>query len=131
MDVLDYLKFLAALVFVLALIGALAYFARRHGLGGMVAPIRARDRRLFLIESLAIDPRHRLVLVRRDTVEYVLLIGNTNMVIERISVSPDSLTENQESSASRHTGTCESPHRQSGLTRQKSSQAVRDQRSSD
>ncbi len=96
MDVLDYLKFLAALVFVLALIGALAYFARRHGWGGMVAPMRGRDRRLSLIESLPIDPRHRLILARRDNVEYVLLVGNTNLIIEQIVFPSD--TEKQDSS---------------------------------
>ena len=36
MDVLGYLKFLAALIFVLALIAGLAYGVRRYGLGGIV-----------------------------------------------------------------------------------------------
>ena len=111
MDVLDYLKFLAALVFVLALIGALAYFARRHGLGGMVAPIRSHDRRLSLIESLPIDPRHRLILARRDNVEYVLLVGNTNLVIEQIHLS--SGTERQENISAGHAGPYVSSHPQS------------------
>ena len=37
-----------------------------------------------MVETLAIDPRHRLILVRRDTVEYLLVIGNANLFLERI-----------------------------------------------
>ena len=69
-----YLRFLAALVFVLALIALLTWAAKRFGLSGIAARPRA-GRRLAVIETLPVDARHRLVLVRRDTVEHLVLIG--------------------------------------------------------
>ncbi|MBW8269830.1 flagellar biosynthetic protein FliO [Caldovatus aquaticus] len=62
---------LAALAAVLALIALLAWAARRSGLG---AGARA-GRRLVLVEVLALDPRRRLLLVRCDGREALLLTG--------------------------------------------------------
>jgi flagellar protein FliO/FliZ len=63
---------LAALVGVLALIALLAWGARRLGLG---AAGPRPGRRLALVEILALDPRRRLVLVRCDGREALLLTG--------------------------------------------------------
>lgn len=72
MDTIDYLRFLAALAFVLGLIGLLVWLARRYRLGGTPA---GAARRLRLIEALPIDPRRKLVLVRLDDREFLLLLG--------------------------------------------------------
>ncbi len=72
MDTIDYLRFLAALAFVLGLIALLAWLARRYRLGG--APAHAA-RRLEVVEVLPIDPRRKLVLVRCDDRECLLLLG--------------------------------------------------------
>jgi len=69
---IDYLRFLAALGFVLGLIGLLAWLAARYRLGSV--PARAA-RRLAVVEALPIDPRRRLVLIRCDDREYLLLLG--------------------------------------------------------
>ena len=73
-----------ALVFVLGLIGLLALLARRLGLG---FPIRAtqlgRDRRLDIVEVSPLDGKRRLVLIRRDHIEHLILISpNSELVIE-------------------------------------------------
>ena len=69
-----YLRFFFALVFVLALIGLLAWLAKRFGFAGAFArPNPAR--RLSVVESLSLDARHRLVLVRRDATEHLVLLG--------------------------------------------------------
>ncbi len=82
-----YLRGLIALVVVLALITGAAWVARRMGLAGH-ARVTRRDRRLAVAEVLAIDNRRRLVLVKRDAVEHLLLIGGTtDMVVER-SIHP-------------------------------------------
>ena len=85
MEALDYFRFLLALVFVLGLIGVLATFARRTGLGFPATAIKpAGRRRLSVVEVTAVDGRRRMVLVRRDDVEHLLLISPTSeMVIER------------------------------------------------
>jgi flagellar protein FliO/FliZ len=78
-----YLQFLLALVVVLALIVALAWVARRfHLIGaGFVGP--AGKRRLSIVEAAALDAKRRLVLVRRDQVEHLLLLGhNSETVVE-------------------------------------------------
>ena len=73
MSLATYLQFALALIFVVALIGGLAVVARRVGLGGL-APAGKR-RRLAVVEVLALDNRRRLVLVRRDGAEHLLLLG--------------------------------------------------------
>ena len=69
----DYLQFALALGFVLALIGILALLAQRLGLGH--APRRGIQRRLAVAEVLALDAKHKLVLVRRDDVEHLIVLG--------------------------------------------------------
>ena len=69
-----YFRFAFALIFVLALIALLAWLAKRFGVPG--ALVRQRpDRRLSVVESLPLDSRHRLVLVRRDTKEHLIMLG--------------------------------------------------------
>lgn len=79
-----YIRFLLALVFVLGLIGLIAWAARRFGLmRGAVRP-RNGQRRIEVIETASVDSKRRLMLVRRDGTEHLLLLGiNGDMVIER------------------------------------------------
>jgi flagellar protein FliO/FliZ len=82
-----YLRFFLALILVLGLILGLAFILRRigYGPGGGLT----RHRRLRLVESALLDGRHRVVLVRRDDVEHLLLIGpNTSQVVERAIPAP-------------------------------------------
>jgi flagellar protein FliO/FliZ len=81
------LQSILALAFVLALIGGGALVARRSGLAG--AGAGADRRRLAVIETLALDSRRRLVLVRRDGVEHLLLLGSDGArVVERAIAAP-------------------------------------------
>jgi flagellar protein FliO/FliZ len=83
LDVVDYLRFLAALAFVLGLIALLAWAARRFRL--VTAP-SGSARRLAVIEVLPVDPRRKLVLARYSG-EYLLLLGQDgNRLIERRSL---------------------------------------------
>ncbi len=75
MDLEVYFRFLLALVFVLGLIAALAWAARRFGFGGNFAAMKGRSGRLAVTESLMLDAKRRLVLVRRDDREHLVLIG--------------------------------------------------------
>ena len=84
MDYGDYFRFLFALIFVIALIALLALIAMRAGFGYPAALNKTSNtRRLEIIETTSIDGRRRLVLVRRDNVEHLLIIGqNSETVIE-------------------------------------------------
>lgn len=77
-----YFRFLLALVFVLSLIGLTGWLARRYGVGG-TRTVTGRPRRVSIVEVTALDARRRLVLVRRDEVEHLLLLGaGTELVVE-------------------------------------------------
>lgn len=81
MDYGDYFKFAAALILVLGLIGLLSVALRRYGgmIGGLSVTSRMTDRsfrRLSVEEILPLDGRRRLVLVRRDDTEHLLLLGH-------------------------------------------------------
>jgi flagellar protein FliO/FliZ len=68
----DWGRALFALIATLALIGLVAYGARRLG---MIQPGQAGVRRLKVLESLMLDPRRRLVVVRFDNREHLLLLS--------------------------------------------------------
>lgn len=76
-DPTQYLRFAAALIFVLALIGAAAFALRALGFIQQGAQRRQSQRRLGIVESLMLDARRRLVIVRRDNKEYLLLVSAT------------------------------------------------------
>ncbi len=83
-----YWRFVGALVLVVALIFAVAWIAKRLGLGGRIATARGK-RRLSVQEVLPLDGKRRLVLLKRDGVEHLLLIGlNDDLVVETGIVPP-------------------------------------------
>lgn len=78
-------RFVVAFVIVLALIGITFWLIRRFG-GARVgsAAQRGRAPRLAVIDAAAVDGRRRLVLVRRDNVEHLLMIGGpSDIVVEQ------------------------------------------------
>jgi flagellar protein FliO/FliZ len=78
------LTFFFAFVAVLALIGVAAWLVRRFAGNRLGAnPNRGRMPRLAVIDAAAVDNRRRLVLVRRDNIEHLLMIGGpTDVVVE-------------------------------------------------
>jgi len=79
----DFARAFFALVLTLGLIGVAAYAARRFGPEWLVRLQRPKaDRRLSIIESLPLDPARRLVLVRLDSTERLLLLGEGRMLAE-------------------------------------------------
>src|SRR5271169_3796536 len=78
------LTFFFAFVAVLALIGVVAWLIRRFASNRLGANTqRGRMPRLAVIDAAAVDGRRRLVLVRRDNVEHLLMIGGpTDIVVE-------------------------------------------------
>lgn len=74
MDAMLLLKFFSAFVFVIALMLLFSWGMKRLGLAGALLP-GAGKRRLKVVEFMPIDHRRRLVLVRRDDREHLLLLG--------------------------------------------------------
>jgi flagellar protein FliO/FliZ len=80
----DFLRAFFALVITLGLVGMVAVAARRFGPEWMVRLQRPRsERRLAIVESLHLDPQRRLVLVRMDDRERLLLLGEGRLIEER------------------------------------------------
>jgi hypothetical protein len=78
-------KFFIAFAAVLALIAVTAWLVRKFAadrLGGGSA--RGRQPRLAVIDAATVDGRRRLVLIRRDNVEHLMMIGGpTDVVVEQ------------------------------------------------
>lgn len=92
----QYVRFLLALLFVLGLIGLLAFLLRRFGFGAIrVSPAfrgkgRGVEKRLAIVEVAPVDARRRLVLLRRDNTEHLVLLGtNSELLIESGIEPPD------------------------------------------
>src|SRR5215469_17020601 len=77
-------SFFLAFVAVLVLIGVAAWLVRRFASNRLGANTnRGRMPRLAVIDAAAVDGRRRLVLVRRDNIEHLLMIGGpTDIVVE-------------------------------------------------
>src|SRR4051812_16210943 len=99
-------RFLVAFVVVLALIGGTAFLVRRFGasrMGGSAA--RGRQPRLAVIDAAAVDGRRRLVLIRRDNVEHLVMIGGpSDVVIEQNIVRAVPVAPPRETSVPRGAG---------------------------
>ena len=84
MDFESYIRFALALTFVLALIGVLTAVARRFGFGYRSAPRKTTDRRLSIVEVMPLDAKRKLVLVRRDSTDHLVLLGSgSELLVER------------------------------------------------
>ena len=88
MEMETYLRFALALSFVLALIVAASWVMRRLGYGAMTPARTGKTRRLGVVEVAQIDPRRRLVLIRRDGVEHLLLLGINNDLVLETGINP-------------------------------------------
>ena len=89
MDFLLLLRTLGGLLAVLGILAGALWVVRRYGLTlpGMQAP--GTERRLAIVERLALDQRRSLALVSLDGREHLLLLGpEGNLVVERSAQTP-------------------------------------------
>ena len=76
-------NFVIAFVFVLLLIGVAAWLVRRFGASRLDSTARGRQPRLAVVDSANVDGRRKLVIIRRDNIEHLLMIGGpTDVVVE-------------------------------------------------
>jgi len=73
-----------AFVVVFALLALMGFALKYVKMRGFTMPgTAARAKRLELVETLMLDVRRRLVIVRRDGIEHLLLLGiNQDIVVE-------------------------------------------------
>ncbi|MCP9625772.1 flagellar biosynthetic protein FliO [Rhodopseudomonas palustris] len=81
------LMFFFAFLAVLAMIGAAAWLVRRFAGNRLGTHTKSgRMPRLAVIDAAAVDGRRRLVLVRRDNVEHLLMIGGPSDIVIETSI---------------------------------------------
>jgi len=79
------IRFFLAFLIVLGLIGVAFWAIGRFGVGARFrsAGVRGRQPRLAIIDHAHVDSRRRLILVRRDNVEHLVMVGGpTDIVVE-------------------------------------------------
>jgi flagellar protein FliO/FliZ len=85
-EIESYARFVLALAAVLGLIGLLAFAARRFGLMPGAVAGGGKGRRLGVVEAMPLDGKRRLVLIRRDEREHLIMLSpgdGPDLVIER------------------------------------------------
>ena len=87
--------YVLALAGILALLAVFAYFLRRivQSTRGFDGGGRGRQPRLGIVDTYSVDRQRQLMIVRRDSVEHLILIGgNSDLVIEtnitRANIAP-------------------------------------------
>lgn len=102
MSLIDLARAIFALAFTLGIIGLAAWAARRYA-PQLLARIGAErgERRLAVVETLVLDPARRLVLVRIDDEERLILLGEGRELIEprQTSAFPPSAPSSASSSS--------------------------------
>ena len=84
MDTVDPARFVFASFVVLGLLGLLAVYLKYYGkktFGKKFFDVNQGTGRLTIIENQYVDHKSKLVLVKRDDVEHLLLIGDGNTTI--------------------------------------------------
>lgn len=80
-------RFFIAFLVVLALIGLTAWVVRRFGASRLGGGARGgRQPRLAVIDAASVDGRRRLVLIRRDNIEHLLMIGGPSDVVVETNI---------------------------------------------
>lgn len=85
MEELDLLRYGLSFLLVLSLIGLMAIVMRRMG-----TPVsQGKEKRLQVVEMRALDSRRRLVLVRRDQVEHLILLADGRETVLETGIKAD------------------------------------------
>lgn len=86
LDPVMFFKFVAAFVFVISLMLLFSWGMKKLGLADTVRPGTGK-KRLKVVEHLSIDTRRRLVLLRRDDREHLVLLGPSGDVVVETGIA--------------------------------------------
>lgn len=83
MEPTEILRFVVALIFVVSLMGALWLILKKLGVNGAFSIQPGKKRRLHIIEMLPLDAKHKAILLRRDDIDHLVILGpNGETVVE-------------------------------------------------
>lgn len=80
-------RMLGALVFVLVLMGGLAFILKRLGLPGVTPRLQCK-RRLQIVELLPLDARRRLALLQCDDEQHLVILGPSGETVIKTGIKP-------------------------------------------
>jgi flagellar protein FliO/FliZ len=80
MGLIQIISMLAALAVTLGLFGLAVWAFRRFAPAGFIPMQPPKERRLTVVESLMLDTQRRLVLVRLDDQEQLILLGEGRLL---------------------------------------------------
>lgn len=83
----DYIQFASALILVLAMMGILGLILKKIN-GGDVGGKFGAPKRLSVVEQRMIDGKNKMVLVRRDDVEHLVILSNTDTIVVENNIVP-------------------------------------------
>jgi flagellar protein FliO/FliZ len=82
-EIFTYFKVILALGFVVGLIFTSAALVKKTGLDKRITGNKGTTPRLSVVETLYLDPKHRMVIVKCDEKEHLLMLGvNTDLVVD-------------------------------------------------
>jgi flagellar protein FliO/FliZ len=87
MTIEEYINAASALVLVLALMGLIAIVFKRLN-DGSGKFLGGTDQRLKVIEQKVIDPKHKMVLIRRDDVEHLVILSHNDTCVVETGMTP-------------------------------------------
>jgi flagellar protein FliO/FliZ len=90
MDLVDFARYIGALLLVLGLLGCAWLAARRYGLPGIVQAQSIK--RLSIAETLMVGPRHKILLIRRDGTEHLIMMGPQGASVIESGIVPAAVT---------------------------------------
>jgi len=99
MGIAEVSRMVLALAVTLGVIGLAAVLARRFMPGALLRFKAPADRRMAVVESLILDPSRRLVLVRCDQQEKLLLLGEGRLLASGLAQAPMEPAEPGEAAA--------------------------------
>ena len=85
MDLVNIARFVLSFLVVIGLLGGLAWILRRFGTGRITAA--AGKGRLGVVEVSVVDAKRRLVLLRRDDVEHLILLSPTSETVVETGIT--------------------------------------------
>lgn len=90
MELAEYGRFFLSLAFIIGLIFVCAWVAKKLGLDKKLRGVTAATGRLQVADTLYLDPKRKLVLVRADAREYVILLhGDRATVVDKLDGKPN------------------------------------------
>lgn len=90
----QFMRLIIALAIVLGLMGGLSLLLKKLGLSTQAAIKSGKDKRLEIVESLPLDARRRLAIVKCDEKEHLIVLGaNSELLIDKNIDPVDSSTD--------------------------------------